>query len=189
MLIFPLNNDETHDIVDTVLQEKMRTGGVEDSFREHYERAGKWRKLLKQYMQDMELTVSDVARRLIETGASVEKQTIRGWMDEGSHTVGPQDMEVIKHIGEMTRFEDMRTNPSSYYESIRMVRHVRREILQQIKAAIMKQLANNAPPAEAGYADLYDRIDSIAILVEVESVHEINRQMLQYDTNHLIYDI
>lgn len=189
MLIFPLNNDETHDIVDTVLQEKMRSGGVEDSFREHYERAGKWRKLLKQYMQDMELTVSDVARRLIETGASVEKQTIRGWMDEGSHTVGPQDMEVIKHIGEMTRFEDMRTNPSSYYESIRMVRHVRREILQQIKAAIMKQLANNAPPAEAGYADLYDRIDSIAILVEVESVHEINRQMLQYDTNHLIYDI
>lgn len=189
MLIFPLNNNDTHDIVDTVLMEKMRIGSIEKAFNAHYERAGQWRKLLKQYMMDMGLTVSEVADRLIKTGVSVGKQTIRGWMDEGSHTVGPQDKDDIKFIGELTQCDDMRLNPSAYYESISIVRHVRREILQQIKAAIMDRLGNNTPAVEAVYADIYDRLDSIAILVEVESIHEINRQMLQYDTNHLIYDI
>lgn len=189
MLIFPLNNNDTHDIVDTVLMEKMRIGGIEKAFNAHYERAGQWRKLLKQYMLDKDLTVSEVAERLIKTGVSVGKQTIRGWLDEGSHTVGPQDKDDVKHIGELTQFDDMRLNPSIYYESISIVRGVRRKILEQIKAAIMDQLGNNRPTVEAEYADIYDRLDSIAILVEVEGVHEINRQMLQYDTNHLIYDI
>ena len=66
---------------------------------------------------------------------------------------------------------------------------MRHEIREQLKAAIMAQLGNNVSAVEAEYADIYDRLDSIAVLVEVESVHEINRQMLQYDTNHLIYDI
>ena len=189
MLIFPLNNNDTHDIVDTVLMEKMRSGGIETAFNAHYERAGQWRNLLKQYMLDKGLTVSEVAERLIKTGVTVGKPTIRGWMDQGSHTVGPQDRGDVKCIGELTQFDDMRLNPSTYYESISIVRGVRRKILDQIKAAIMDQLGNNRPTVEAEYADIYDRLDSIAILVEVESLHEINRQMLQYDTNHLIYDI
>lgn len=189
MLIFPLNNNDTHDIVDTVLMEKMRIGGIEKAFNAHYERAGQWRKLLKQYMLDKELTVSEVAERLIKTGVSVGKPTIRGWLDEGSHTVGPQNKDDIKCIGELTKCDDMRLDPAAYDKSIDTVRCVRRKILQQIKAAIMDQLGNNRPTVEAEYADIYDRLDSIAVLVEVESVHEINRQMLQYDTNHLIYDI
>lgn len=189
ILIFPLNNNDTHDIIDTVLVEKMRTGGIHEAFNVHYERAGQWRKLLKQYMLNKGLTVSEVADRLVKSGISVGKQTIRGWMDEGSHTVGPQDMKDIAHIGELTQFDDMRLNPSVYYDSISKVRHVRHEIREQLKAAIMAQLGNNVSAVEAEYADIYDRLDSIAVLVEVESVHEINRQMLQYDTNHLIYDI
>lgn len=58
-------------------------------------------------MRDNNIPASEIAKEMIKNGVSVQEITIRGWLDEDSHTVGPRKQESIEQIALLIEDEDM----------------------------------------------------------------------------------
>lgn len=55
-------------------------------------------KTLIDYMKQTGSSAKAIADEMISNGVSVQEITIRGWLDEESHTVRPQKLDSIQQI-------------------------------------------------------------------------------------------
>ena len=69
---------------------------------------------------------------MIKNGVNVQETTVRGWLDEDSHTVGPRHEDSIQQIALLTEDIEMFENAKIYHEACATIRRIRRDILAQI---------------------------------------------------------
>lgn len=75
---------------------------------------------------------------LLKDGATVHEQTVLNWLDEDSHTVGPRNVDSIRHIGNITGVDELKDNPEEIFEACREIRSIRRKILDQVGTAVVR---------------------------------------------------
>jgi hypothetical protein len=137
-------------------------------------------------MQTSALSANIIASKMIANGVQVQEITIKGWLDEDSHTVGPRKMDSIQQIALLVENEEMFENAQIYFDACSTIRKVRREILKQICEAIINELCGKAPQENTIIADIYDRIDSIALILRLEAITYIEREVPMNLTNRPI---
>lgn len=172
-IIFTKNNDETKDIVDSILNKLVdEASGNENTFdfALDYKLSKLWKKALWLYMKQNSLTVKNVAAKMKQLGCDMSDVTIRNWIDKDSHVVGPRDEASMKCIAEMLGKDLMPGNYQLYFKACSSIRSVRMDILKQIGNVIIDKMRGMQPQKGIFTDYIYDRIDTLCDILKVDTV-------------------
>lgn len=176
-IVFTRSTSKTRDIVDTILQEMVQNQKISKELSESYRLSKLWKTKLKDYMNKNAMSPKSIAKKMIDNGAAVQEITIRGWLDEDSHTVGPRDMSSIEQIALVIGDENMLDNAEVYYQACSDIRRVRRQILEAIGNAILKKLTGNDLKKDSMLATVQEKLGSVAVVVNIETITFINESI------------
>lgn len=174
VLVFTKKNDYTRNIVDMVFDQLLRTNKLSKRVQESAVKAFYWKEALREYKENNGLTFRAVARALKKLGSSLQEVTIRQWLIEESHIVGPRDEDTMRMIGEITKDPYLLADTHGYFEACREVRHFRREILSLLAQAINDKLSNVKPQPGSIFEVVYENVENLAETLELEKVFELD---------------
>lgn len=120
------------------------------------------------------MNYNQMAKLMQEVGSTHGAVTIRQWLLEDSHIVGPREEATLRHIALITQDPYLLADPHSFFESCKAVRHDRRKILELIAKAINDRLSGNVPPEGSVLSIVYDNVDSLSETLELEYVSELD---------------
>lgn len=169
-VIFTKNNSDTKDIVDSILRQMIVDKKINRKLIDSYNKSKKWQQCLIKYMERNQLTPRQVANKMIKLNVPVQETTVIRWLDEDTHTVGPREMDSLRAIGKLTGNAELAKTPEVYFEACREVRSIRRKILKEIGNAIISNLSGKRLTKENEFAVVYDKIDSLAEVLQIERI-------------------
>lgn len=173
ILVFTKRNDFTSNIVDQIFDQLLRTEKLSAEVRNAAEKAFYWKAALREYKESNGLTYRAVAREMKKLGSNLQEVSIRQWLIEESHIIGPRDVNTMKFIAEVTQDPYLKSDPNGYFEACGIVRHYRREILALIARAINDKLSNRQPVHGSAFEVVYENVEKLSETLELESVFEL----------------
>ena len=135
-LLFMQNNEACKDIVDVMLADYIAVQSSQRRMDDMLAKTRRWRQLLRDYSIDRQLSAADIAERMKSTGSTIHEVTVRNWMDEESHLVGPRDKSSFEHIAKLTGDEELREHIDDYFEACKIIRERRVKLLHELGAQI-----------------------------------------------------
>lgn len=169
-LVFTKFDDEARDVVDNILRKLVETRRINAEIIDAYKKSKKWKSALIQYMNKTGFSEQKIADTMIKNGVSVTEPTIRRWLDEDARIVGPRNSSSIQQIALLIEDDEMFANYEAYHEACGLVKRIRNDIRKEIGKAIIAKLQGQAPEAGSTIADIFDRIDSMAQILRLESI-------------------
>lgn len=163
-------DSETRDIVDYILGKLVAERKLSDEILRQYCMSKCWKESLIRYKTENGLTDKEIATKMISNGVSVQEITIRGWLDEDSHTVGPREFDSIQQIGYLTNNEDLFDRAEEYFEACRSIRRIREDILKKIGEVIVDKYRGKKPTPGTVESEIFERIESKAQILRLESL-------------------
>ena len=171
MVIFKSNNNETRDIVTTLLDKYIdEYQTTSDDIKMAYLKSRYWKEVLRKYRIDNNLSFKELSERLESHGVKKHEATIQIWLAEDSYIVGPQDIETYVAIAEMTRDADMLANPQSYFDACEKIRSIRVGILKLIARAIISKYSGKLSAEDDMAKVVSENIEDISTLVQIETI-------------------
>ena len=174
ILVFTRRNDYTRNIVDQVFDQLMYTKRLNADVQNAAEKVFYWKAALREFKDLNGLTYSALAKEMRKNGSSLQEVTIRQWLIDESHIIGPRKALTMKTIAEVTKDPYLLSDPDGYFEACNIVRHYRREILSLIARAINDRLSNRLPVHGSAFEVVYDNIEKLSETIELESVFEVD---------------
>lgn len=169
-VIFTKNNNDTRDIVDSILRQLISDGKLDEKKIDQYRKSKAWKQNLFSYTERNNLNVNEAAESMISIGVPVQVSTVLHWLDEDSHIVGPQKVESIKAIGILTGDKEMEENAEIYFEACRAIRTLRKRILKQVGKAIINKLVGKKPYTGTDIEIVFDKIDSLSMVLQIDRI-------------------
>ena len=174
ILVFTKRNDYTSNIVDQIFDQLMRTKKLNVDVQDAAEKAFYWKAALREYKDSNNLTYRAIAKEMKRFGSTLQEVTIRQWLIEESHIIGPRDVKTMKMIAEVTQDPYLLSNSEGYFEACRVIRHYRREILSLIAQAINNRLSNKQPVHGSAFEVVYENVEKLSETMELENVYELD---------------
>lgn len=174
VLVFAKRDDYTKNIVDFIYERLLREGRLGQGAIDAYEKSQYWKEALREYKENNKLNYNQMAKLMQEVGSTHGAVTIRQWLLEDSHIVGPREEATLRHIALITQDPYLLADPHSFFESCKAVRHDRRKILELIAKAINDRLSGNVPPEGSVLSIVYDNVDSLSETLELECISELD---------------
>ena len=174
VLVFTKKNDYTSNIVDQIFNQLMRTKKLNTDIQDAAEKAIYWKTVLREYKEINGLTYRAITKKLEKYGSSLQEVTIRLWLMEESHIIGPRDVKTMTMIAKVTKDPYILENPEGFFEACRIVRRYRREILSLIAQAINDKLSNKQPVQGSAFEVVYENIEKLSEMMELENVFELD---------------
>ena len=107
----------------------------------------------------------------------MQEVTIRQWLIEDSHIVGPRNERTMGFIAAVTQDPHLLADPHGFYIACSAVRHDRRKILDLIAKAINDKLSGNLPPEGSVLSIVYDNVDNLSETMELENISELTESV------------
>ena len=170
LLVFAKRDDYTRNMVDYIYESLQSTSRLSREVLDATEKAFYWKEALREYKNNRGRSYRDIANELQKLGSSLQEMSIRQWLMEESHIVGPRDEKTLKQIAELTQDSYLLEDAHSYYEACRIVRHQRKEILELIGKAISDKLSGHTPPKGSVLEIVYGNVENLSETLELESV-------------------
>lgn len=172
-LVFTRRDDYTKNIVDFIYEKLLDTGKLSKKVTEASEKAAYWKDALRRYKVRGDYTYSDIAKRLRKAGSSLQEATVRLWLVEDSHIVGPRDVETMGYIAKVTQDVKILNDINGHFEACRIVRRERRTILELIGKAINNKLSGHVSQEGSILEVVYNNVDNLSETLELENVIEL----------------
>lgn len=169
MLIFTNFDNGTKDIVEKTMNDFLNVTS-DDYFKEAFRKSIHWKSVLKNHIDLNNLTFKEVARNMQEIGKGKHEVTLRTWLDNDSHIVGPRDSDSFYAIALLTNDSEMLLDPDSFCESCRQVRSMRIRILKFIGASIIKAYNKEMVATDELFTMNPDEIRKMSTLVQIDRV-------------------
>jgi hypothetical protein len=170
VLIFAKRDDYTRNMVDYIYEGLLYGDKLSDEVSASTEMALYWKETLRKYQTVNDLSHKAVAARLQKLGSPIQGASVRQWLNEESHIVGPRDEKTLRHIAELTCDPLLLKDTRVYFEAIRIVRRQRKEILGLIGKAITDRLVGNVPPKGSLLESVYENVERLSESFELENV-------------------
>lgn len=177
LLVFTKRDNYTQNIVDYIFNQLMGENRLTADVNEAAEKAYYWKEALREYQKKNNLTYRAVAKKMKSLGSSLQEVSIRQWLVEDGHIVGPRDEETMVRIAELTQDPYLLADASGYYEACRLIRHQRREILSLVQTAINEKLLGRYPEAGSIFEVVYENVDKLSEILELENVSELDESV------------
>ncbi len=174
LLVFIKRDDYTKNMVDYIFENLQSTNRLSKDVLDATEKAFYWKEALREYKNVNGFSYRDIARKLREVGSSLQEVTIRQWLIEESHTVGPREVKTLEQIADLTRDPYLLEDAQSYYEACRIIRHQRMEILGLIFRAITDKLNGNMPQKGSLLEIVYDNVENLSETLELEIISTLD---------------
>lgn len=174
-LVFTKNDSVTKDIVDGILEQLIQTDTIDHNIKIAFRKSKYWKEVLRGFMISNEYSYRKLAFIMSEYGSTKTETAIRNWLDEDAHIVGPRDEETFHQIAKMTNDKEMLKDPSEYCASCSAIRKIRRQILKLIGISIINKLSGRLPDSDLLLEAVSNHIDDLAIMLQLESILEVNR--------------
>lgn len=182
-IVFTKNNDDTKDIVSSILSKLFLDGKFDSTTEEKYRKANLWKKSLVEFMYSNGYNARKVVDLILKDGATVHEQTILHWLDEDSYTVGPRDVDSIRHIGNVTGVEELKDSPEGVFEACRDIRSIRRKILEQVGTAVFDKLSGRTLQGVNYMDSIYEKVDTLAEIKRVERIAKVEMAVPMWMAN------
>lgn len=170
ILIFVKRDTYTKNVVDFIYEQLLERKRLSFNVIKATEMSKYWKEALRKYKDDGNYSYKNIATKLKKYGSSLQAVTIRQWLMEDSHIVGPRNEKTMQQIAALTGDAKLLSNVSGYFESCRIVRHQRKEILGLIGRAITDKLAGNQPQEGSVLSVVYDNVENLSEAIELDSV-------------------
>lgn len=168
-LVFAKRDDYTKNMVDNIYEILQKSGRLSSDVINSTYKATYWKKILRKYRKDYDLSYRDIAERLKMLGSSLQEASVRQWLIEESHIIGPRDEATLRQIAELTQDSNLLNNTGSYLEAFRVVRKQRKEILEFIGQAIVEKLSGRKPPQGSVIEIVYDNVENLSSILELDT--------------------
>ncbi|WHY78382.1 DrmE family protein [Neobacillus sp. WH10] len=185
LLIFTNFDTDTRDIVERVLDLILESENCDESFRESYKKSFYWKQVLKEYMNSNNFTFHELSEWSKKFGKRKHEVTLRSWLDEKSHIVGPRESESFQMIAKMTNDKRMIEDPNSFHEACREVRSMRIRILKYIGKNIIRTYNKNYDISnDEIFSELPIDISNMSRLIQIDRIMDVNNLIIpSYNTN------
>ena len=151
-----------------------------------YYKSREWKKTLIDYMKRTGRSAKEIADDMISNGVSVQEITIRGWLDEESHTVRPQKLDSIQQIALIAGNDELFDGAEICFDAGGQIYKLRRQILRVIGQAILGEVTGNSELTGTMAAAIADRIKDAAVTLQIETITFVNDQVPINTTNRPI---
>ena len=169
-LVFTKRDDFTKNIVDGVYEALQASGKLNKDVIDATKKAAWWKEVLRDFQQKHGLSYRQLAKELNRYGCSLTEVSIRQWLVEESHIVGPREESTLRQIAEMTGDSYLMNDTSGYFNACRTVRRQRKKILGLIGKAIEDKLSGHHPPHGSELEIVYDNVESLSETLELETI-------------------
>ena len=170
MLVFAKRDDYTRNMVDYIYESLQTSGRFSAEVLDATEKASYWKEALREYKKVHSFSYKDIAKELQRLGSSLQEVSIRQWLIEESHIVGPREEKTLAQIAELINDSYLLGDTHGYFEACRIVRRQRKEILELIGKAIMDKLSGHKPPKGSMLEVVYDNVENLSETLELENI-------------------
>ena len=177
VLVFVKRDDYTKNIVDFIYERLLHDGKLGQDAVNAFEKSQYWKEALREYKETNGLTYRGVAQKLRKVGSKMQEVTIRQWLVEDSHIVGPRNEQTLEYIAALTQDPYLLADAHGFFTSCAEVRHDRRKILDLIAKAIGDKLSGNLPPEGSVLSVVYDNVDSLSETMELDNISELSESV------------
>jgi len=169
-LIFVKRDDYTRNMVDYIYESLQKAGLLSAEILDATEKSVYWKEALREYKNKHGLSYKDISKQLQKLGSSIQEVTIRQWLIEESHIIGPRDEITLQQIAQLTQDFYLLRDTHSYFEACRIVRHQRKQILGIIGEAITDKLSGHKPPKGGIFEVVYNNVENLSETLELEEI-------------------
>ena len=170
MIVFAKRNDCTRNMVDYIYESLQTSGRFSAEVLDATEKAFYWKEALREYKKVQNFSYRDIAKKLQQLGSSLQEVSIRQWIIEESHIVGPREEKTLAQIAKLTKDSYLLGDTHGYFEACRIVRRQRKEILELIGKAITDKLRGREPPKGSMLEVVYDNVENLSETLELENI-------------------
>ncbi len=157
---------ENKDIVDLLLNQLLENQYKNTKYPEYYRLSVCWKIALKKYIRDNNLTYQEVADELRVYGCTKHQVTIRSWLYEETHIVGPREESDYTAIVKLVELDEY---PAEIKKACDEIRSLRIKILDLLGKAIIRGMFTDKKDP------LWDAISAKAEnLSQIEQITSIN---------------
>jgi hypothetical protein len=143
LLIFTNYDSDTRDIVERIMDTMVENKNCDERFIDSLHKSHYWKTILKEFMERNKLTYKELSQKMSNFGKGKHEVTLRTWLAEGNHIVGPRDSESYLTIAKITNDSQMLDDSESYFQACREVRSMRTRILKYIGKNIIQTYNKN----------------------------------------------
>ncbi|MHC1696023.1 MAG: DrmE family protein [Eubacteriales bacterium] len=177
-LVFTKRDDFTINIVDSIYDALQTSGKLSKEVIDATEKALWWKEVLRDYQQTHNLSYRQLAKELSQYGCSLIEVSIRQWLVEESHIVGPREETTLRQIAEMTQDTYLLNDITGYFNACRTVRRQRKKILELIGKAIEDKLSGHQPPHGSELEIVYNNVENLSETLELETITFVDESVL-----------
>lgn len=171
-LIFKNFGEQAGDIVDELLQKLIANQDSSMALSEAYELSKRWKRILKEYMYSKGLSFHDVSDKMSDLGHKKHEVTIRSWLNEETHIVGPRDEDSFVAIALITDDKDISDNPRKYWTACGVIRSIRVRILKYIGMNIINSMGRKRKQVDELLTNVIGDVSELASILRIESIVE-----------------
>ena len=174
ILIFVKRDNYTSNVVDFIYDELIIQNKLNEDVVNSTNMANYWKQILRTYKENGGYTYQEIASQMKVYGSSLQAVTIRQWLMEDSHIVGPRNEETMRQIALLTGDKKLSKNVHTCFEACRVVRHQRKEILNLIGRAITDKLTGNQPVQGSIFSIVYDNVENLSETMELDTIFHLD---------------
>lgn len=182
ILVFVKRDGYTKNMVDYIYDQLQQAGRFTSQVIDATEKAQYWKLVLRRYKDSHNLSYRDLAQELRSLGLSIQEVSVRQWLIEESHIVGPREENTLIQIANLTQDPLMLNNSRAYFEACKIVRRQRKRILKLLGKAIVDKLLGRTHTEDKLLELIYENIDSLSEILELESI-DISDETISVPTN------
>lgn len=175
-IVFTRSSSKTRDIVESLLDQLINDNKVSQSIIDAYALSKRWKDVLIEYMNQSGKSAKKIAEAMIANGVTVQEITIRGWLDEDSHTVGPRKVDSIQQIALLAGDDDLFDHAELCFDACATIRRLRRNILDAIAQAILGSFSGTESQDAIAVAAM-EQVADLATVAKIERITFVNEQL------------
>ncbi|MEY9096704.1 DrmE family protein [Paenibacillus sp. RC84] len=179
LLIFTNYDNDTRDIVERIIDIMLQSEDCEENFRESYRKSLHWKSVLKDLIKKKRLSYRGLSNIMADAGTLKHEVTLRSWLDQSSHIVGPRDVESYMAIAKITKDPQLLKNPEAFHQSTREVRTMRIRILKFLGKNIVQSYNKNQDAQEDEIlSKLPIDLNKMSRLVQIEQLSDTENLLI-----------
>lgn len=175
IIVFAKRDDHTKNMVDSIYDHLQQTGRFSDTVLDATEKSRYWKWALREYKETHGLPYREVAKKLRAHGLSIQEVSVRQWLIEESHIIGPREENTLTQIANLTQDTVLLENPHAYFEACEIVRKQRKKILKLIGKAIGDKLSGLAPTSDELLGSIFENVDNLSETLELDDVSVLDQ--------------
>jgi hypothetical protein len=170
IVVFTRSTSKTRDIVEVLLRDMIKNQLVSPEVEKAYYKSREWKTTLIDHMKSTGSSAKVIADEMISNGVSVQEITIRGWLDEESHTVRPQRLDSIQQIALIAGNDELFDSAEVCFDAGGQIYKIRRQILKAIGQAILGEVVGKTDVSDSMAEAISSRIKNAAVTLQIESI-------------------